>query len=113
MTPLLEIKNLKASVEGMPILKGVDLTVNAGEVHALMGPNGSGKSTLASVLAGRADYHVDAGTVRYRGKDLLEMEVDERAREGELRYRESLGNTVQIPAILVEYPPHHDRANEG
>ena len=79
---LLEINDLKASVEGLQILKGVDLTVEAGEVHAIMGPNGSGKSTLASVLAGREDYEIDGGTIRYQGEDLLEMEVDERAREG-------------------------------
>ncbi len=82
MGPILEIQNLRASVDGIPILKGVDLTVHMGELHAIMGPNGSGKSTLASVLAGREEYEVDAGTVHYQGEDLLEMEVDERAREG-------------------------------
>ena len=82
MKPLLEINNLCASVEGTPILKGVNLTVNGGELHAVMGPNGSGKSTLAAVLAGRDEYEVDDGTAQYLGEDLLEMEVDERAREG-------------------------------
>ncbi len=82
MTPILEIRGLQASVENMPILKGVDLLINPGEVHAIMGPNGSGKSTLASILAGREDYEIDGGTVHYRGDDLLEMDVDERAREG-------------------------------
>jgi len=82
MKPIIEIKGLKASVEGMPILKGVDLTINSGEVHAIMGPNGSGKSTLASVLAGNEDYEIEDGTVDYLGHDLLEMDVDERAREG-------------------------------
>ncbi len=82
MTPILEIRGLRASVEDMPILKGVDLSINPGEVHAIMGPNGSGKSTLASILAGREDYEIDGGTVHYRGDDLLEMDVDERAREG-------------------------------
>ncbi len=82
MNQLLVIRNLQASVDGMPILKGVDLTVRAGELHAVMGPNGSGKSTLASILAGREEYDVDEGTVEYRGENLLDMEVDERAREG-------------------------------
>lgn len=82
MTPILEIRGLRASVEDMTILKGVDLSVNAGEVHAIMGPNGSGKSTLASILAGREDYEIDSGSVHYLGEDLLEMDVDERAREG-------------------------------
>jgi Fe-S cluster assembly ATP-binding protein len=79
---MLEIKNLHASIEGAEILKGVDLTVGAGEVHAIMGPNGSGKSTLASVLAGREEYEVSEGSVTYDGHDLLDMEPDERAREG-------------------------------
>ena len=79
---MLAIRNLHASVEGNEILKGIDLTVNAGEVHAIMGPNGSGKSTLAQLLAGHPAYTVTAGTVRYGGKDLLEMAPEERAREG-------------------------------
>lgn len=82
MKPILDIHGLRASVENISILKGVDLTINAGEIHAIMGPNGSGKSTLASILAGREDYEIDDGTVRYLGEDLLEMDVDERAREG-------------------------------
>src|ERR671922_1688239 len=79
---MLEIRNLHARVEEREILKGIDLTINAGEVHAIMGPNGSGKSTLAGVLAGRADYEVTEGQVLYQGKDLLEMDPEERAREG-------------------------------
>ena len=81
-TPMLEIKNLHASVEGKEILRGIDLTVNAGEVHAIMGPNGSGKSTLAQVLAGHPAYAVTEGAIRYEGKDLLELAPEERAREG-------------------------------
>ena len=80
--PLLEIKNLHATVEGNEILKGVDLTVRLGEVHAIMGPNGSGKSTLAQLLAGHPAYTVTAGSVRYEGKDLFELDPEERAREG-------------------------------
>jgi Fe-S cluster assembly ATP-binding protein len=79
---LLEIEGLRAEAEGKAILRGVDLALRAGEVHALMGPNGSGKSTLAGVLAGREGYTVSAGAVRYRGKNLLEMPPEERAREG-------------------------------
>src|ERR1051326_8433229 len=80
--PILEIKNLHAGVEGKPILKGINLTINAGEVHAVMGPNGSGKSTLAAILAGREGYDITDGQVLYQGKDLLELEPEERAREG-------------------------------
>lgn len=79
---LLEIKNLHASINGNEILKGIDLKVNAGEVHAIMGPNGSGKSTLAQVLAGREEYEVTRGEVIYNGKNLLELAPEDRAREG-------------------------------
>ncbi len=79
---MLTIENLHVSVEEREILKGLDLSVNAGEVHAIMGPNGSGKSTLAQVLAGKDNYNVTQGRVLYRGEDLLEMEPEERARRG-------------------------------
>jgi Fe-S cluster assembly ATP-binding protein len=79
---MLEIKGLRVSVAGTEILRGIDLSVRAGEVHAIMGPNGSGKSTLAQVLAGHPVYTVTAGTARYEGKDLLAMKPEERAREG-------------------------------
>lgn len=79
---LLEIRDLYASVDGNEILKGISLTVNKGEVHAIMGPNGSGKSTLAKVLAGHPDYQVTKGEVVYQGKNLLELAPDQRAREG-------------------------------
>lgn len=79
---MLTITNLQASVEGKEILKGINLTVNKGEVHAIMGPNGSGKSTLASILAGREDYEITSGEVTFHGNDLLDMAPEERAREG-------------------------------
>jgi Fe-S cluster assembly ATP-binding protein len=79
---MLEIKNLQVKAEDKDILKGIDLRVNAGEVHAIMGPNGSGKSTLARALSGHPEYQVTGGEIRYEGKDLLEMDPDERAREG-------------------------------
>ena len=79
---MLKIENLKASVEGNQILKGISLEVKPGEVHAIMGPNGSGKSTLASVLAGREEYVVDEGSVSFQGKDLLDLSPEDRARSG-------------------------------
>jgi Fe-S cluster assembly ATP-binding protein len=79
---MIEIKNLHASINGKEILKGLNLTVKAGEVHAIMGPNGAGKSTLASVLAGKEDYEVTAGEVIFNGKNLLELPIEDRAKEG-------------------------------
>lgn len=79
---MLKIKNLHASIEGKEILKGLNLEVKAGEVHAIMGPNGAGKSTLASILAGREEYEVTEGSVDFDGKDLLDMATEDRAREG-------------------------------
>ena len=81
-TPLIQIKNLHANIDGQEILRGLDLTINPGEVHSIMGPNGSGKSTLAQVLAGRDAFEVTEGEVIYNGKDLLDMDPDERACEG-------------------------------
>ena len=79
---MIRIKNLHVEVDGNKILNGINLEVKAGETHAIMGPNGSGKSTLAQVLAGHEDYEVTEGSVEYLGKDLLDMDVDERACEG-------------------------------
>ena len=80
--PLLEVKNLHVTVDGRAILNGLDLMINKGEVHAIMGPNGSGKSTLARALSGHPEYEVTGGEVSYEGKDLLDMDPDERARDG-------------------------------
>ena len=79
---MLKIKNLHASVEGKEILKGVNLEINPGEVHAIMGPNGAGKSTLSSVLTGRERFEVTAGEIEFNGKNLLELPAEDRAREG-------------------------------
>src|SRR3954449_4752772 len=97
---MLEIKNLHARVGDNEILRGIDLTVNAGEVHAIMGPNGSGKSTLAGVLAGRDAFEVSEGEVRYDGKDLLEMDPEERAREGLFL---AFQYPVEIPGVNNNY----------
>ena len=111
--PILEIKNLHAGVENKQILKGFSLTINAGEVHALMGLNGSGKSTLAAILAGRDGYEVTEGSVNYLGKDLLELDPEERAREGvflAFQYPVEIpgvNSTYFLKAALNEIRKHH------
>jgi Fe-S cluster assembly ATP-binding protein len=97
---MLKIKNLQAKVENNDILRGINLEVNLGEVHAIMGPNGSGKSTLAQVLAGRDVYAVTGGSVTYEGKDLLEMSPEERAREGIFL---AFQYPVEIPGVSNTY----------
>ena len=97
---MLEIKNLKAGVEGEEILKGLDLSIQPGEVHAIMGPNGSGKSTLAQVLAGRDSYEVTGGSVLYNGKDLLELAPEERVHEG---FFLAFQYPVEIPGVNSSY----------
>ncbi len=82
MKPIIKITDLHVSIDGKPILNGLNMTVNKGEVHAIMGPNGSGKSTLANVLAGREEYTIESGTVEYEGEDLLTMDIDKRALAG-------------------------------
>ena len=102
MSTILEIRDLHASIaeDGTEILRGLSLTIRAGEVHAIMGPNGSGKSTLAHVLAGRPGYAVTKGTVLYEGKDLLAMKPEERAREGVFL---AFQYPVEIPGVSNSY----------
>ena len=97
---MLEIKNLEASVEETQILRGIDLTVNAGEIHAIMGPNGSGKSTLAQVLSGNEAYEVTGGSAEYKKKDLLDLDPDERAKEGIFM---AFQYPVEIPGVNSAY----------
>lgn len=97
---MLNIKNLHAKVEGRDILKGLDLNINAGEIHAVMGPNGSGKSTLAHILAGRAGYQVTDGSVEYDGKDLLALDPETRARQGVFL---AFQYPVEIPGVNNVY----------
>src|SRR5712671_3294040 len=98
--PILEIKDLNAGVEGKQILKGIDLAINEGEAHAIMGPNGSGKSTLAAILAGREGYDITSGEVLYLGKDLLDMDPEERAREGLFL---AFQYPIEIPGVNSTY----------
>jgi len=100
MNAMLHIENLHAAIGDRPILRGVDLSVKAGEVHAIMGPNGSGKSTLANVIAGREQYQVTEGAVRFDGRDLLSMPPEERAREGIFL---AFQNPVEIPGVSNLY----------
>jgi len=97
---MLEIKNLYASVDGKDILKGINLTVNAGEVHAIMGPNGAGKSTLSNVLAGRDGYEITQGEVTYKGENLLELKAEERAQRGIFL---AFQYPVEIPGVSNVY----------
>lgn len=97
---MLNIKDLHASVENKPILRGLNLTVNAGEVHAVMGPNGSGKSTLSQVLAGRESYTVESGSVDWMGQDLLAMSIEERARSGLFM---AFQYPIEIPGVSNAY----------
>jgi Fe-S cluster assembly ATP-binding protein len=97
---MLEIKNLHVEIEGQKILKGIDLEVTAGQVHAIMGPNGSGKSTLANVLAGREEYEITAGEILFKGEDLIEMAPEDRAREGIFM---AFQYPVEIPGVSNVY----------
>src|SRR5438132_1521973 len=98
--PILEIKDLNAGVEDKQILKGIDLTIYPGEVHAVMGPNGSGKSTLAAILAGREGYDITSGQVLYQGKDLLDLDPEERARQGLFL---AFQYPIEIPGVNSTY----------
>jgi len=100
LPPILEVRNLHVGIDEHPILRGIDLVVNAGEVHAVMGPNGSGKSTLAQVLAGRDSYTVTAGEVHYRGKNLFDLPAEQRAREGIFL---AFQYPVEIPGVANIY----------
>jgi len=100
MQPMLEIRDLHVQVEGKEILKGVNLVLPVGQVHAIMGPNGSGKSTLAAVLAGREDYEITRGEVLYQGRSLLELDPEERAREGIFL---AFQYPVEIPGVTNMY----------
>ncbi len=100
MTPIIDIKDLHATVGDKEILKGISLTVNAGEVHAIMGPNGSGKSTLAQVIAGHPGFEVTAGTVTYRGQDLLDLDAEERAQQGVFL---AFQYPIEIPGVSNAY----------
>src|ERR1041384_4601420 len=100
MSPMLEIRNLQAGIAGKKILKGVNLSIRPGEVHAVMGPNGSGKSTLAQVLVGRKEYEVTGGEVLYEGKDLLDLDPEVRAREGVFL---AFQYPVEIPGVNSTY----------
>lgn len=95
---MLSIKNLHASIDGKEILKGLNLEINAGEVHAIMGPNGTGKSTLANIIAGKDDYEITEGSIEFFGKDILEMEPDERARAGVFL---AFQYPVEIPGVTT------------
>lgn len=97
---MLEVKDLHVTVEGKEILKGLSLTINAGEIHAIMGPNGAGKSTLSAVIAGKDGYEVSSGTITFEGRDVLEMEIEERAQAGLLL---GFQYPVEIPGVKNVY----------
>ncbi|MEQ6918458.1 Fe-S cluster assembly ATPase SufC [Halomonas aquatica] len=97
---MLEVKDLHVTIEGSEILKGLDLTINSGEIHAIMGPNGAGKSTLSAVIAGKDGYEVTKGSITFEGKDVLEMEIEERARAGLLL---GFQYPVEIPGVKNIY----------